>query len=75
MKLMDGTRPGPVAVFVVTNSSRTLLSKRWSILTEQMKFNKRRTVMKRIVIITAAVLLALSAGTQAFAKSEQMGNA
>ena len=31
--------------------------------------------MKRIVIITAAVLLALSAGTQAFAKSEQMGNA
>jgi len=31
--------------------------------------------MKKIVIITAAVLLALSTGTQAFAKSEQMGNA
>ena len=31
--------------------------------------------MKRIVIIFAAVLLALSTGTQAFAKSEQMGNA
>jgi opacity protein-like surface antigen len=31
--------------------------------------------MKRIVIIAVAVLLALSAGTQAFAKSEQMGNA
>jgi len=31
--------------------------------------------MKKIMIITAAVLLALSTGTQAFAKSEQMGNA
>jgi hypothetical protein len=31
--------------------------------------------MKRIVIITVAVLLALSTGTQAFAKSEQVGNA
>jgi opacity protein-like surface antigen len=31
--------------------------------------------MKKIVIITVAVLLALSTGTQAFAKSEQMGNA
>jgi outer membrane autotransporter protein len=31
--------------------------------------------MKRIVIITVAALLALSTGTQAFAKSEQVGNA
>jgi Outer membrane protein beta-barrel domain len=31
--------------------------------------------MKKIMIITAAVLLALSTGTQAFAKSEQMGKA
>ena len=31
--------------------------------------------MKKIIIITAAVLLAFSTGTQAFAKSEQMGNA
>lgn len=31
--------------------------------------------MKKIMIITAAVLLAFSTGTQAFAKSEQVGNA
>jgi opacity protein-like surface antigen len=31
--------------------------------------------MKRLMIVTIAALLALAAGTQAFAKSEQMGNA
>jgi opacity protein-like surface antigen len=73
------TRPYPGAIFVITNSLEHIIIKTIKITVHSLRNNefnfKRRTSMKKIMIIIAVVLLALSTGTQAFAKSEQMGNA